>query len=134
MNWKLLVGAAILVVTGSIFYFKSKEFSSVPTSTDIPSVASNSATQQTATFDLVIKNKKLISGPETIQVRENDQVTLNITSDEDEELHIHGYDKSVNLEKDKPTTLTFLANLTGRFPYELEKSATDIGTLEVRPR
>lgn len=85
------------------------------------------------TFDLIIKDKKLTSDPETISVMEGDSVTINIISDEDEELHLHGYDKSVDLEKDKPATLTFEANLTGHFPYELEKSKIEIGALEVSP-
>ncbi len=86
------------------------------------------------TFEIVVKDKKVISGPETIKVTEGDEVVIKITANEDEELHLHGYDKSVDLEKDKPAELSFTANLTGRFPYELEKSKTDIGALEVSPK
>ena len=85
-------------------------------------------------FDLVIKNKKLVSGSDTLKVIEGNQVTINITSDGDEELHLHGYDKSIDLEANKPAKLEFNANLTGRFPFELEKSKIELGALEVQPK
>ena len=89
---------------------------------------------QVKTFDLVVKNKKLVSGQETLKVTEGDQVTINITNDEPEELHLHGYDKSVDLEASKAAQLKFSANLTGRFSYELEHSKIEIGVLEVQPK
>lgn len=86
------------------------------------------------TFELVIKNKKITSGPETLQVNEGDDVSITVTSDIEEEFHLHGYDNSVELEKDKPAILSFKATLSGRFAFELEKSKTDIGVIEVLPK
>lgn len=123
------------LLTGLFLYFKAQSTSpAVQTTNPTTQVASSSATVSEKTFDLVVKNRKLVSGPETLQVTEGDQVTIYITADEEEEFHLHGYDKSVDLEKDKLATLTFTANLTGKFPYELEKSKTDIGSLEVMPK
>ena len=84
-------------------------------------------------FALEIKNRQL-TGETTLSVEEGDSVILMITSDEDEELHVHGYDKSVELQAGKSATLTFEAVATGRFPFELEQSGTDLGALEVHPR
>ncbi|HEX9503778.1 MAG TPA: hypothetical protein VF974_05680 [Patescibacteria group bacterium] len=97
----------------------------------IPPPASEQVVQS---FNLVIKGKKLISGPKTIVLKEGDKVKITITADEAEEWHLHGYDKMVVLEKDKPAQIAFTANLTGRFIYELERSSTEIGTIEVRPK
>jgi plastocyanin len=88
----------------------------------------------TKTFTLVVRDRKLVSGPETLTVRQGDTVDIKITVSENEELHLHGYDKHVDLEKDKPGELKFTADLTGSFPYELEHSATEIGHLQVEPR
>jgi hypothetical protein len=99
-----------------------------------PSTNNTENTTTTKTFNLVVKNRKLVSGPEVITVNEGDNVAITITVDEAEELHLHGYDKSVDLEKDVPGTLSFTANLSGRFAYELENSKTDIGALEVAPK
>ena len=85
-------------------------------------------------FELVVKNKKLVSGKSVLQAEQDEDVVIKITVDEDEELHLHGYDKSVDLEKNKEGTLSFKANLTGRFPFELEHSKTDLGALEVQPK
>lgn len=86
------------------------------------------------TYELIIQDKKLISGSATIKVTQGDEVTIKITSDEAEEFHVHAYDNSVELEPGKQATLTFTANLSGRFPFELENSKTEIGALEVQPK
>src|SRR3989338_221346 len=93
-----------------------------------------SITESKNTFNLVIKEKKVISGQTTIKINQGDEVTIKITSDEAEEFHVHAYDNSVELEPNKQATLTFTANLSGRFPFELENSKTEIGALEVQPK
>lgn len=98
------------------------------------SQATASASPQVQSFNLQIKDKKLVVGTETITVKEGNLITLKITSDQDGELHLHGYDQSVNLQKDKTVELSFKANLTGHFGYELEESKTEIGAIEVQPQ
>lgn len=123
---------AVALLGGLFFAFKpQKQVQNPPANQDVVPVITESKAK---TFELVVKSKKLVSGPETIKVTEGDEVVIKITSDEPEELHLHGYDKSVDLEKNIEAQLSFTANLTGRFPYELEKSKTDIGALEVLPR
>lgn len=85
-------------------------------------------------FELVVKDRKIVSGQNTLKVNEGDKVIIKITVDEDEELHLHGYDQSVDLEKDALGELVFTANLTGRFELELENSKTELGALEVFPK
>lgn len=86
------------------------------------------------TFDLVVKNKKLVSGPETIKVNQDEQIAIKITSNENDELHLHGYNISVEFEKDTQAELSFTASISGRFVYELEKSKIDLGAVEVQPK
>lgn len=118
----IFFGIAIVLLGGLFFYIKS---SNSPVAQVEPTNIS---------FQLKIVNRKLVSGLPTLQVKEGDNVTIRITVDEPEELHLHGYDKSIDLEKDVEGSLTFTANLSGAFPYELEKSKTEIGTLEVFPK
>ncbi len=84
-------------------------------------------------FDLVVEQKKVVSGDTTLSVKKGDVVTITITVDEPEELHLHGYDVSVDLEPGIPATLRFVANITGRFMFEFEKSKTELGAVEVHP-
>ncbi len=130
---QIILVVAILLLAGLFFFLKPK--ASSITTPSLKSTASSSAQPSNIkSFDLIVKNKKLVSGPETLTVTEGDTVTINITNDEPEELHLHGYDKSVDLEASKSASLTFTANLTGRFPYELEHSKTEIGAIEVQPK
>lgn len=90
--------------------------------------------QQVRKFELTVKNNKLISGLDVLKVNQGDIVEIFITADADGELHLHGYDKSVEYKKDKQAILGFTADKSGRFPYELENTKTEIGALEVLPR
>lgn len=122
--------AAIIIV--GLFYFLKSNPQLRPTTGTAPSTTNQLSTSKV--FTLVVKNKQLVSGPETIQVTQGDDVDIKITSDLPEELHLHGYDKSLDLEASQEAELKFQANLTGHFEYELEKSQTPIGALEVQPK
>ncbi len=98
-----------------------------------PQTAPAMQSPQPRAFDLVVKQQKLVSGPAVIQVREGDAVVLTVTSDQADELHLHGYDRHVHLKPGAPATLKFTADKTGRFEYELHKAQLELGALEVRP-
>ncbi len=124
----ILLGGVILLV-GLFLVTKPKQPNNIPQEPQ-----TSAALPQPKTFELSIKNKKLSSGSETINVTEGEKVVLKITSDIQEELHLHGYDISVDLEKDTPAELSFTASISGRFVFELEKSKTDLGAVEVAPK
>ncbi len=128
----------VLIVLGGLFFVFKPETQTTPLQ-EQPETANsenkqNAKTDTINTFELVIENNQLISGPEVLSVNKGAKVVINITSDAPEELHIHGYDESVMLEPNVPATLTFSADLSGRFPFELELSQTEIGILEVQPQ
>lgn len=130
-----VIGFLLLI---ALFFFiknsgESPSNNSTPTTASSSSSTSSAQVTSSKIFELVVKNRKLVSGPETISVKQGDSVTIKITVDEDEELHLHGYDKSVDLTANQPAILDFKADLTGHFPYELEKSKTEMGALEVSP-
>ena len=85
-------------------------------------------------FNLKVIDRVFTEGSGDITVHEGDVVSMTITVNEDEELHVHGYDKAVDLTKDTPSTLTFIANISGRFPFELEHSKTELGAFSVLPK
>ncbi len=53
--------------------------------------------------------------PETIRVKQGDQVTLNLNTDRPGTFHIHGYDLEQAVEAGQVTQFQFEANATGRF-------------------
>jgi hypothetical protein len=140
INPLYFLGGGLLVLVVLFFILKPKTApQDILNATPLPTLPINldataSARPMGNIFELIIKDKKIVSGPEIIKVTADDEVVIKITIDEAEEFHLHGYDKSVDLEKDIPVELKFRANLTGRFPFELEQSKIEIGALEVLPK
>jgi FtsP/CotA-like multicopper oxidase with cupredoxin domain len=71
--------------------------------------------------------------PSELPVHQNDTVTINITSDIDGEVHLHGYDIPFENTAGKVTTHTFKAVNTGDFEIEWEPTSTPLGDLKVSP-
>ena len=72
--------------------------------------------------------------PAEVSVTEGDQVNLEITSDRPIELHLHGYDLTVEIEPGEPGELSFEATTTGRFAIEDHETEAELGALLVQPR
>ena len=72
--------------------------------------------------------------PGQLQANEGDTLTVSISADKYEEIHLHGYDKHFFPCPGQPATLTFPADKTGEFVIEIEASSTPLGLLDVRPR
>jgi hypothetical protein len=85
-------------------------------------------------FELTVANGRLVAGPAVLSVTVGDTVTIGLVADAAEELHLHGYDRKVNLIAGVRAALQFTADRSGRFPYELEHAKKQIGVVEVHPR
>lgn len=92
------------------------------------------ATGETKMLMVPIAGGKLSAGSGVWTVTQGDMVMFHVMADASEELHVHGYDKSLAFPANQETTITFFADTAGRFPIELEGSKTEIGVLEVLPR
>ena len=134
---KIAYGLGAIVFIIALFFIikpKTQNQTRNPSAQQSPAISQASPQSNDKTFELIIENKKLISGPSTIKVEKGDQVLIKITADEAEEFHIHGIDYFVDLEPEVQKELSFSANTTGRFVFELERSGTDLGALEVSPK
>lgn len=85
-------------------------------------------------FRLEVGEQGLISGPAVIRVRQGDKIEIELVSDIDDELHLHGYDRHLHLAAGKTAVLKLTAELSGRFDYELHKRHLELGALEVLPQ
>jgi FtsP/CotA-like multicopper oxidase with cupredoxin domain len=61
----------------------------------------------------------------------NDTVTVNITSNIDGEVHLHGYDIPFECKAGQVLTKTFKADKSGSFDIEWESTSTPLGSLQV---
>lgn len=136
MRIALFLSVAVVLLAGLFVIFKPKqETSSTPKQEQLGvSIAPSVTTIPERTFSLTIKNNAVIAPEKTLTVTEGEKVVVTITADTDEELHIHGYDLEVPLQKNIPKQITFTATLTGSFPIELHHAEAEIALLQVQPK
>ena len=85
------------------------------------------------TFNLTVTGAKSMK-PSELTIHQNDTVTINITSDKDGEVHLHGYDIAFDCKAGQVVFHTFKAvNSGGPFDIEWELTSTHLGDLIVNP-
>ncbi len=75
----------------------------------------------------------VVSGPESLSVRQGYPLRVIVESDTRDRVHLHGYELVAELQPGVPATLEFTANLAGRFELELHQAELLLGSLEVYP-
>lgn len=93
----------------------------------------SAAASATNAYQIVVSQRRLVSGPTVIRVHKNETVVLSVTSDQADELHLHGYDLHAKLAPGQAANLQFVAKRTGRFTYELHRSGLELGAIEIYP-
>jgi heme/copper-type cytochrome/quinol oxidase subunit 2 len=66
-----------------------------------------------------------------VAVKSGEQVRLTVSSDVDDEVHVHGYDLMQDVTPDRPATITFQATVPGVFEVELEHRSKQLCTFQV---
>jgi FtsP/CotA-like multicopper oxidase with cupredoxin domain len=82
---------------------------------------------------ITIKDGSPVGGPQTVEVKKGDRVRLEFHSDAKGEVHIHGYDKELELKPGKPARVGFPATLEGVFEVESHTSGQQLAKLKVEP-
>jgi hypothetical protein len=84
-----------------------------------------------AVIEITVANGKVDGGGRK-QVKKGESLTVRVTSDVADEVHVHGYDLKVDLEPGVPGELTFTPDAAGVFEVELEHKGQKLAELEVR--
>jgi heme/copper-type cytochrome/quinol oxidase subunit 2 len=92
----------------------------------------STTTAATGTLIEITVAEGKVEGGGRKQVDKDEPVTLRVTSDVADEVHVHGYDLSLDLEAGEPAELTFTPNAAGVFEVELEERGLQLIELEVR--
>jgi hypothetical protein len=87
---------------------------------------------QNITVSLTVTDAKSML-PAEPAVHQNDTVTINITSNMDGEVHLHGYDIPFDTKAGQVVSHTFKAVNSGKFEIEWESTSTHLGYLDVNP-
>lgn len=79
-----------------------------------------------------MKGRQITPAPRTIDLAVGETLTLVVTSDHDDELHVHGFEVEGALVAGKPTNVT----LTGETPgvYEVETHEPALRLLKIAVR
>ena len=94
-----------------------------------PDAAPRSATEQR--IEVAVAGGQVTGDTGRVAVAAGTEVTLSITGDAPDEVHVHGYDLSAELAPGTPAEMTFTADLTGVFEVELHEAGTVLLTLQV---
>ena len=105
-----------------------------PSATTGGSASSGEATEteQAVEISVAVTDGKVEPEPRRVEVPKDSQVRLIITSDVDDELHVHGYEVEAELEAGRPTTVELVADQTGIFEVETHETELELLQLEVR--
>lgn len=85
---------------------------------------------QKRTFNVTVTAAKSMT-PSELKAHLNDTITINIASDTDGEVHLHGYDIAFDTKAGQTVSQTFKADKTGDFEIEWEDTSTPLGRLVV---
>jgi hypothetical protein len=86
------------------------------------------ATEPDVRFEVQIENRKVV-GNQLIRVTEGQVVEMIWTTDEETQVHIHGYEIHIPTSPDAPARITFEAHATGRFPVTSHGYGSDYGKM-----
>ncbi|UJW31268.1 hypothetical protein L3Q67_39780 [Saccharothrix sp. AJ9571] len=75
-----------------------------------------------ATHRFAVTGGSRTEGPDRIDATTGSPVTIEVTCDATDELHVHGYDKAAPCEPGAPASLTFTADVPGVFEVELHET------------
>jgi uncharacterized protein YxeA len=83
------------------------------------------------TLDITVTGNTM--SPAKPAVKQGDHVTMTVTTDKTEDIHLHDYDIQFAGEPGKKVTHSFTADKTGPHLIEIEDTGQELGNLTVNP-
>ncbi len=90
-----------------------------------------SSPDETGVIVEIVIEAGVVMGEPRVEVALGEMVTLVVTSDTADEVHVHGYDLYLDLEPGVSAQLEFVADVPGIFEVELEDARLLLTDLEV---
>jgi hypothetical protein len=83
------------------------------------------------TLNVAVAGGKVTPSGATVKAKAGQTVLITAVSDTRDELHVHGYDKELELQPGKPVSVTFKADIKGTFEVETHESGKLVAKLVV---
>lgn len=132
----LLGAACALAVSGCAGTATPGSTAGGRSSATTTSTATGSATTESAPesrrIEVTVAGGRVDGGADRVPVAAGTPVTLVVTSDVADEVHVHGYLLAATLVAGQPSELTFEADIAGVFEVELHDAGTVLLTLQVQ--
>jgi len=93
--------------------------------------ASPTTSAQGRRIEVAVTGGHITGDTGRVVVAADEHVTLVITSDVTDEVHVHGYDLTTELTPGEPAELSFAATVPGVFEVELHEAGTVLLSLQV---
>lgn len=103
------------------------------TTAEPPATTETTPKPKPTVVSIVVRGGKVTGGIKRVKIEQGKRVTLVVTSDIADEVHLHGYDLTADAGPGRKARIVFTAKIPGRFEVELEGRGIQIGELEVRP-
>lgn len=82
---------------------------------------------------IVVRNGEPVGGVQQLEYSAGEQVRFRVSSDEAEEIHVHGYDLMKDVPAGGTIEFDFPAELEGIYEAELEEQGVQIAELRINP-
>jgi hypothetical protein len=105
--------------------------SSSPASTSAAAAAPSAPAAAGQRIEVTVTGGQVTGDTGRVPVPAGEHVTLVVTSDAPDELHVHGYDLGADLAPGTPATVEFDATIPGVFEVELHDAGTLLLSLQV---
>jgi hypothetical protein len=131
------LGFAASLATGSLLLVSGCAGSSTAVAPGASSGAASSSTKAAAAVkatDIVVSVKDDKASPKThrVKVAVGSPVRILVSSDVDDEVHVHGYDIEREISAGQSVTIDFTADQTGLFEVETHESGLLLLQLQVQ--
>jgi hypothetical protein len=103
-----------------------------PTATAASPAPSPSPTFEGRLIEVQVSGGNVSPNPDLVEVELGEFVRIQVTSDQADELHVHGYERKAELAPGIETVVEFRAEIPGTFRVELERSRLRLFDLRVQ--
>lgn len=121
----VVVGAAVVVVAAMLLVVLALGVGS--------GTGSESSDTPVERLEVTIEDGTVTPNARRVEVTEGTRIELTVTSDEEDALHVHGYDEEVEVQPGETATLSFIADRAGRFEIETHHTEQLVYQLIVKP-
>ena len=103
------------------------------TTATTPTTPTTPAEPEAVRASIEVRGGGPVGSPKTISATRGERVEITVSVDEPQELHLHGYDITLEATPAKPARFAFTAKLEGVYELESHDTEAKLASIEVKP-